>query len=142
MTRKLPITLYFVAAYLALVGGLFLLAPSVAAQLTHTTQDPTLSLLYGQYTLTFAFVALMAGEAGGKQPVAGHRGTYGWSRRCLWLPVHARHTELVSGRSPFRCQFRPDRAVDFVQKGRRTGPRLGVTAHAHWRTFDHLQHGR
>jgi hypothetical protein len=74
MTRKLPITLYFVAAYLALVGGLFLLAPSVAAQLTHTTQDPTLSLLYGQYTLTFAFVALMAGEAGGKQPVAGHRG--------------------------------------------------------------------
>jgi hypothetical protein len=63
MTRKLPITLYFVAAYLALVGALFLLAPSVAAQLTHTTQDPTLSLLYGQYTLTFAFVALMAGGA-------------------------------------------------------------------------------
>jgi hypothetical protein len=63
VTKKLPITLYLVAAYLALFGVLFLFAPSVASQLTHTTHDPTLSLLYGQYTLTFAFVAFMAARA-------------------------------------------------------------------------------
>jgi hypothetical protein len=63
VTKKLRITLYLVTAYLALFGVLFLLAPSVASRLTHTMHDPTLDLLYGQYTLTFAFVAFMAARA-------------------------------------------------------------------------------
>jgi hypothetical protein len=60
MTKKLRITLYFISAYLALFGVLFLLAPSVAERITHTTHDPTLNVLYGQYTMTFALVAFMA----------------------------------------------------------------------------------
>jgi hypothetical protein len=63
MTKKLRIKLYLVTAYLAVFGVLFLLAPSVASRLTHTMHDPTLDLLYGQYTLTFAFVAFMAARA-------------------------------------------------------------------------------
>jgi hypothetical protein len=60
MTKKLRITLYFISAYLTLFGVLFLLAPSVAERITHTTHDATLNVLYGQYTMTFAFVAFMA----------------------------------------------------------------------------------
>ncbi len=60
MTRKLQITLYVIAAYLAFFGILFLFAPGVAEQITQTTHDATLNLLYGQYTLTFAYVAVMA----------------------------------------------------------------------------------
>jgi hypothetical protein len=60
MNNKLRITLYFVATYLALFGVLFLLAPSVAERITHTTHDATLNVLYGQYTMTFACVAFMA----------------------------------------------------------------------------------
>ena len=60
MTRKLQITLYVIAAYLALFGILFLFAPGVTEQITQTTHDPTLNLLYGQYTLIFACVAFMA----------------------------------------------------------------------------------
>jgi hypothetical protein len=60
MTRRLQITLYVIAAYLGFFGILFLFAPGVAEQITQTTHDATLNLLYGQYTLTFAFVALMA----------------------------------------------------------------------------------
>jgi predicted permease len=60
MNDKLPITLYFVATYLALFGVMFLFAPSVAERITHTTHDATLNVLYGQYTMTFAFVAFMA----------------------------------------------------------------------------------
>jgi len=56
----LQITLYIIAAYLAVFGILFLFAPSVAEQITRTTHDATLSLLYGQYTLTFAYVSFMA----------------------------------------------------------------------------------
>jgi hypothetical protein len=52
MTKTLQITLYFIAAYLACFGTLFVFAPGLAAQITHTTHDPTLNLLYGQYTLT------------------------------------------------------------------------------------------
>jgi hypothetical protein len=63
VTKKLRIKLYLVTAYLAVFGVLFLLAPSVASRLTHTMHDPTLDLLYGQYTLTFAFVAFMAARA-------------------------------------------------------------------------------
>jgi hypothetical protein len=60
LTRKLQVTLYLIAAYLAFFGVLFVLAPSVAAQITRTTHDATLSLLYGQYTLTFAYLSFMA----------------------------------------------------------------------------------
>ncbi len=60
MTRKLQILLYVITAYLAVFGGLFLFAPAVAEQFTNTQHDPSLSLLYGQYTLTFAFVTLLA----------------------------------------------------------------------------------
>jgi hypothetical protein len=56
----LQITLYIIAAYLAVFGILFLFAPSVAEQITQTTHDATLNLLYGQYTLTFAYVAFLA----------------------------------------------------------------------------------
>jgi hypothetical protein len=61
MTKKLQITLYAIAAYLAFFGTLFLFAPGVAEQITQTTlPDATLNLLYGQYTLTLAYVAFMA----------------------------------------------------------------------------------
>jgi hypothetical protein len=61
MTRKLQITLYVIAAYLAFFGILFLFAPVVFEQITQSTlPDAKLTLLYGQYTLTFAFVAFLA----------------------------------------------------------------------------------
>src|SRR5262249_11358053 len=61
MTRKLQITLYFVAAYLAVFGILFVFAPSVFERITQTSlPDAKLTLLYGIYTLIFLFVALMA----------------------------------------------------------------------------------
>jgi hypothetical protein len=61
MTRKLQITLYVIAAYLAFFGVLFVFAPGVFEQITQSTlPDAKLTLLYGQYTLTFAFVAFMA----------------------------------------------------------------------------------
>ena len=61
MTRKLQITLYVIAAYLGLFGILFVFAPGVFEQLTQTRlADDKLTLLYGQYTLTFAYVAFLA----------------------------------------------------------------------------------
>ena len=61
MTRKLQITLYVVAAYLAVFGMLFVFAPGVFERITETTlPDAKLTLLYGMYTLIFAFVAFMA----------------------------------------------------------------------------------
>jgi len=60
MTKRLQILLYVIAMYLGAFGLLFLFAPGAAQKFTKTTHDPTLSLLYGQYTLTFAFVAFMA----------------------------------------------------------------------------------
>src|SRR4030095_8204499 len=70
MTRKLQITLYVVAAYLAVFGILFVFAPGVFERITQTTlPDAKLTLLYGVHTLIFAFVAFMATrekEAAGK----------------------------------------------------------------------------
>jgi len=70
MTKRLQVTLYVVAAYLAIFGILFLFAPGVFEQITQSKlADPKLTLLYGQYTLTFAVVAFMAArekEAGTK----------------------------------------------------------------------------
>src|SRR5262245_26256111 len=61
MTRKLQITLYVIAAYLACFGILFVFAPGLFEQVTETRlPDAKLTLLYGQYTLTFAYVAFLA----------------------------------------------------------------------------------
>jgi hypothetical protein len=61
MTRRLPITLYVIATYLACFGILFVFAPRAFEQITQSTlPDAKLTLLYGQYTLTFAYVAFMA----------------------------------------------------------------------------------
>ena len=63
MSRRLQITLYVIAAYLASFGVLFVFAPSVFERVTQTPlPDATLTLLYGQYTLTFAYVAFMAAK--------------------------------------------------------------------------------
>jgi len=61
MNMKLQITLYVVAAYLALFGIFFVVAPGVFEQITQSTlPDAKLTLLYGVYTLIFSFVAFMA----------------------------------------------------------------------------------
>jgi hypothetical protein len=61
MTKKLQITLYLIAAYLAFFGILFVFAPGVFDQITQSTlPDAKLTLLYGQSTLTFSYVAFMA----------------------------------------------------------------------------------
>jgi hypothetical protein len=61
LTRKLQITLYVVAVYLGIFGFVFVFAPRLFEQMTQTAlPDPKLTLLYGMYTLIFAFVALMA----------------------------------------------------------------------------------
>jgi hypothetical protein len=63
MTKKLQITLYLITAYLASFGILFVFAPGVFEQITQTTlPDAKLTLLYGQYTLIFAYVAFMAAK--------------------------------------------------------------------------------
>ena len=70
MTRKLQITLYVVAAYLAVFGIIFVFAPGLFERISQTTlPDAKLTLLYGMHTLIFAFVAFMATrekEAAGK----------------------------------------------------------------------------
>ncbi len=60
MTKKLQVLLYIITAYLAAFGLLFLVAPGAAQEVTKTTHDPVMNILYGQYTLTFAVVAFMA----------------------------------------------------------------------------------
>src|SRR5262249_14833779 len=61
MTRKLQITLYVVAAYLAVFGILFVFAPGVFERITQTAlPDAKLTLLYGVYTLIFPFGGLVA----------------------------------------------------------------------------------
>ena len=61
MSKGLRVTLYLVSAYLAFFGILFAFAPRVFEQMTGSKLlDPELTLLYGQYTLTFAYVAFAA----------------------------------------------------------------------------------
>jgi hypothetical protein len=61
MNKKLQITLYITAAYLAVFGMVFVFAPGVFERLTQTTlPDAKLTLLYGVQTLIFAFAAFMA----------------------------------------------------------------------------------
>lgn len=65
MSRKLQVTLYVIAVYLAVFGALILFAPAVAEKLlSNTLPDRALSMLYGQLTLTFAYVAYLAAQGG------------------------------------------------------------------------------
>lgn len=67
MNKKLQITLYVIAVYLLIFGILFLFLPSVAEKvLSNKLPDAALNMLYGQLTLTFAYVAFLAArEASG-----------------------------------------------------------------------------
>lgn len=60
MTKRLQILLYIITLYLTIFGLLFILLPDMAAEFTKTAPAPTLSLIYGQYSLTFALVAFLA----------------------------------------------------------------------------------
>src|SRR3972149_2694543 len=65
MSRKLQITLYVIAAYLTVFGTLFLFLPSVAEKVLSTRlPDAALNMLYGQLTLTFAYLAFLAARGG------------------------------------------------------------------------------
>ncbi|MBI5824553.1 MAG: hypothetical protein HZB18_11035 [Chloroflexi bacterium] len=65
MNRKLQITLYVVAVYLTVFGALFLFLPSVAEKVLSTRlPDAALNMLYGQLTLTFAYLAFLAARGG------------------------------------------------------------------------------
>ncbi|MCC7119903.1 MAG: hypothetical protein IT310_15365 [Anaerolineales bacterium] len=65
MNKKLQITLYVIAAYLTVFGILFVFAPSIAEKvLNNKLPDAALNMLYGQLTLTFAYVAFLASRGG------------------------------------------------------------------------------
>jgi hypothetical protein len=65
MNKKLQITLYVIAAYLTVFGILFLFLPSIAEKiLSNKLPDVALNMLYGQLTLTFAYVAFLAARGG------------------------------------------------------------------------------
>ena len=68
MSKRLQITLYVITAYLTVFAVMFLFLPSVAEKvLSNTLPDKALNMLYGQLTLTFAYVAFLASR-GGKLP--------------------------------------------------------------------------
>ncbi len=65
MSKKLQITLYVIAFYLTVFGVLFLFLPSVAEKVLSTSlPDTALNMLYGQLSLTFAYVAFLAARGG------------------------------------------------------------------------------
>ena len=65
MSKRLQVTLYVIAAYLTVFGVLFLFLPSVAEKVMSTSlPDAALNMLYGQLTLTFAYVAFLAARGG------------------------------------------------------------------------------
>ena len=65
MNKKLQVTLYVIAAYLAVFGFLFIFLPSVAEKvLNNKLPDVALNMLYGQLSLTFAYVAFLAARGG------------------------------------------------------------------------------
>jgi len=65
MSKRLQITLYVIAAYLTVFGILFLFLPSVAEKvLSNKLPDAALNMLYGQLTLTFAYLAFLAARGG------------------------------------------------------------------------------
>ena len=65
MSKRLQITLYVIAAYLTVFGILFVFLPSVAEKvLNNKLPDAALNMLYGQLSLTFAYVAFLAARGG------------------------------------------------------------------------------
>jgi len=65
MSKRLQATLYVIAAYLTVFGILFIFLPSVAEKvLSNTLPDKALNMLYGQLSLTFAYVAFLAARGG------------------------------------------------------------------------------
>lgn len=65
MSKRLQVTLYVIAAYLTVFGILFIFLPSVAEKvLNNTLPDKALNMLYGQLTLTFAYIAFLAARGG------------------------------------------------------------------------------
>jgi hypothetical protein len=61
----LQVTLYVIAAYLTVFGILFMFLPSIAEKvLSNSLPDAALNMLYGQLTLTFAYVAFLAARDG------------------------------------------------------------------------------
>ena len=65
MNKKLQILLWVITAYLTIFGVLFLFAPRVMETIMSTKlSDATLTLLYGQVVLTFAYVGYMAAQSG------------------------------------------------------------------------------
>jgi hypothetical protein len=65
MNKGLQITLYVIAAWLLVLGLLFLLTPSIAEKVMSTAlPDKALNMLYGQVVLTFAYVAFLAARGG------------------------------------------------------------------------------
>jgi hypothetical protein len=91
--------LYVIAAYLAFFGVLFVFVPGVFEQITQSTLlDAKLTLLYGQYILTFAFVAFMAAreKGGSQQTVAYDSDRHGWECGYFWISAHNREGRLSS----------------------------------------------
>jgi hypothetical protein len=65
MSKRLKILLYVVAAWMTVVGVLFLFLPNVAeAMFGAPLPDRGLAMLYGQVVLTFAFTAFLAAQGG------------------------------------------------------------------------------
>ena len=65
MNKGLQITLYVIAAWLLVLGLLFLLTPSIAEKVMSTAlPDKALNMLYGQVVLTFAYIAFLAARGG------------------------------------------------------------------------------
>ena len=65
MSKRLQTTLYVIAAYLAVFGILFVFFPAVAEKvLNNQLPDAALNMLYGQLSLTFAYVAFLAARGG------------------------------------------------------------------------------
>lgn len=65
MNKKLQITLYVIAVYLTILGILFLFLPGTAGKvMSASLPDAALTMLYGQLTLTFAYLAFLAARGG------------------------------------------------------------------------------
>ncbi len=73
MSKRLQVTLYGIAAYLTVFGILFMFLPRIAEKvLSNSLPDAALNMLYGQLTLTFAYVAFLTARGGdGSSKLAG-----------------------------------------------------------------------
>ena len=72
MSSKLKTTLYVIAVYLAILGALFAFAPRTAESVMGISlPDAALTLLYGQVSLTLAFMAYLTASGGLSSMVNG-----------------------------------------------------------------------